>query len=70
MINLFVAASFYQLYYLIYDDYRIFEIPSGFLVWTALILATDFVWYWYHRLGHEVNFFLGCAHCSPSQRRI
>lgn len=57
LINLFIAASFYQLYYLIYNDYRIFDIPSNALIWFALILATDFVWYWYHRLGHEVNFF-------------
>ncbi|MCV9929444.1 sterol desaturase family protein [Flavobacterium sp. LS1R49] len=57
LINLFIAASFYQLYYFIYNNYRIFDIPSNFLVWIALILATDFVWYWYHRLGHEVNFF-------------
>ena len=42
---------------LIQKDYRIFDIPSNALVWFALILATDFVWYWYHRLGHEVNFF-------------
>lgn len=57
LINLFIAASFYQLFYYIYDHYRIFDIPSTFLIWTGLILATDFVWYWYHRLGHEVNFF-------------
>ncbi|MBF7093035.1 sterol desaturase family protein [Flavobacterium sp. ALJ2] len=57
LINLFIAASFYQLYYYIYNNYRIFDIPSNFLVWIGLILATDFVWYWYHRLGHEVNFF-------------
>ncbi|UTN03511.1 sterol desaturase family protein [Flavobacterium bizetiae] len=57
LINLFIAASFYQLYYLIYDNYRILDIPSNVFVWIALILATDFVWYWYHRLGHEVNFF-------------
>lgn len=23
----------------------------------AAYLVTDLVWYWYHRLGHEVNFF-------------
>ena len=57
LINLFIAASFYQLYYLIYDNYRIFEIPSNAFIWFLLILMTDFVWYWYHRLGHEVNFF-------------
>ena len=57
LINLFIAASFYQLYYLIYDNYRIFAIPNTILIWFVLILMTDFVWYWYHRLGHEVNFF-------------
>ncbi len=57
LINLFIAASFYQLFYYIYDHCRIFDIPSTFLIWIGLILATDFVWYWYHRLGHEVNFF-------------
>jgi len=57
LINLFIAGSFYQLYFYIYENYRLFAIPSNFLIWIALILATDFVWYWYHRLGHEVNFF-------------
>lgn len=57
LINLFIAASFYQLFYHIYNHYRIFDIPSTVLIWIGLILATDFVWYWYHRLGHEVNFF-------------
>lgn len=57
LINLFVAASFYQIYYSIYDNYALFTIPNNWLVWIALILATDFVWYWYHRLGHEVNIF-------------
>jgi alkylglycerol monooxygenase len=57
LLNLFVAASFYQLYYYVYDNYAIFDIPANWMVWIALILATDFVWYWYHRLGHEVNIF-------------
>lgn len=57
LINLFIAASFYQLYYLIYDNYRIFTIPTNLVIWFSLILMTDFVWYWYHRLGHHINFF-------------
>jgi len=57
LLNLFVAASFYQLYYFVYDNYKIFDISANWLIWLALILATDFVWYWYHRLGHEVNIF-------------
>lgn len=57
LINLFVAASFYQVYYWVYNNYALFSIPNNWMVWVALILATDFVWYWYHRLGHEVNLF-------------
>ena len=57
LLNLFVAATFYQLYYWVYDNYAVFTIPANWMVWIALILATDFVWYWYHRLGHEVNIF-------------
>ncbi|MDV6167088.1 sterol desaturase family protein [Flavobacterium sp. DG1-102-2] len=57
LINLFVSASFYQVYYWVYDNYRLFTVSCNWVVWLALILATDFVWYWYHRLGHEVNIF-------------
>ncbi|RDI14349.1 sterol desaturase family protein [Flavobacterium sp. AG291] len=57
LINLFVSASFYQVYYWVYNNYAIFDIPSNWGLWIVLILATDFVWYWYHRLGHEVNLF-------------
>jgi alkylglycerol monooxygenase len=57
LINLFVSAGFYQVYYWVYNNYALFDIPNNWMVWIALILATDFVWYWYHRLGHEVNLF-------------
>lgn len=57
LLNLFVAGTFYSLYYWIYHHYAIFNIPNHWLIWIGLILATDFVWYWYHRLGHEVNIF-------------
>ncbi|MHA3787929.1 sterol desaturase family protein [Flavobacterium hauense] len=57
LINLFVSASFYQVYYWVYNNYALLDIPGNWMVWIALILATDFVWYWYHRLGHEVNLF-------------
>ena len=57
LINLFVAASFYGVFYWVYNNYRIFEITESWLSWIVLILCTDLVWYWYHRLGHEVNLF-------------
>lgn len=66
LLNLFIAASFYQLFYHIYENYALFHIPNTWFTWIALILATDFVWYWYHRLGHQVN-FLWAAHIVHHQ---
>ncbi|RZK51068.1 MAG: fatty acid hydroxylase family protein [Pedobacter sp.] len=57
LLNLFIAASFFDLFNYIYQNFALFNIPNTWWVWVLLILATDFVWYWYHRLGHEVNFF-------------
>ena len=66
LLNLFISASFYQLFYYVYVNYAVFEIPNHWFVWLLLILATDFVWYWYHRLGHEVN-ILWAAHIVHHQ---
>ena len=57
LINLFIAATFYDIYFWVYNNYALYTIPNNWMVWVGLILATDFVWYWYHRLGHEVNIF-------------
>jgi alkylglycerol monooxygenase len=66
LLNLFIAASFFDLFNYIYDHYAVFNIPNVWWVWVLLILATDLVWYWYHRLGHEVN-FLWAAHIVHHQ---
>ena len=57
LLNLFIAGSFFELFSYIHLHYAIFNIPNVWWVWVLLILATDLVWYWYHRLGHEINFF-------------
>ncbi|WP_231424445.1 sterol desaturase family protein [Pedobacter sp. Leaf250] len=66
LLNLFIAASFYQVYDLVYRNYALFDISSAWYVWVLILLATDFVWYWYHRLGHEIN-FLWAAHIVHHQ---
>src|SRR5690554_3608119 len=57
LLNLFVTASFYGLFVWIYENYRIFTISDKWYIWVLLLLTADFVWYWYHRLGHEINIF-------------
>jgi len=59
LLNLFISASCFQLFYTIYKNYALFQIPNHWLIWIVLLLATDFVWYWYHRLGHEINILWG-----------
>ncbi|MBB6237842.1 sterol desaturase/sphingolipid hydroxylase (fatty acid hydroxylase superfamily) [Pedobacter sp. AK013] len=66
LLNLFIAASFYQVYDWVYVHYAIFDISAKWYVWILLLLSTDLVWYWYHRLGHEIN-FLWAAHIVHHQ---
>lgn len=66
LLNLFVTASFYSLFVWIHQKYAFFEISNTWYVWLLLLLAADFVWYWYHRLGHEIN-ILWAAHIVHHQ---
>src|SRR6187549_1169861 len=61
MLNLFLTGAFFGLFKWIYLHVAIWRIPDTWYVWVILLLATDLVWYWYHRLGHEVN-ILWAAH--------
>jgi len=66
LLTLFITASCYGLFTYIYTHYALFKIPNVWWVWILLILFTDLVWYWYHRLGHEVN-VLWAAHIVHHQ---
>ncbi len=57
LIDLFTAGGFYFFYDYLYRHFAFFNIQPSLLVWVALLLGTDFLWYWYHRFGHEVNLF-------------
>jgi sterol desaturase/sphingolipid hydroxylase (fatty acid hydroxylase superfamily) len=57
LLNLFLVASFYSIFQYLYEHHAIWNIPNTPWVWIVLILTTDLIWYWYHRLGHEINLF-------------
>ena len=44
-------------YKYIQENFGIFEIEKSVYTWVLLIVVMDFFYYWYHRLGHTVNFF-------------
>jgi len=66
LLNLFITGSFYTLYNYIHNHFALFQISSAWYVWIGLLLTTDLVWYWYHRLGHEINLLWG-AHIVHHQ---
>jgi len=64
--DLFTTGLFYYFFQWIYNHWRLFTIGNNWLSFLLLFLFTDFVWYWYHRFGHEVN-LLWSAHVVHHQ---
>ncbi|MGF7214797.1 sterol desaturase/sphingolipid hydroxylase (fatty acid hydroxylase superfamily) [Spirosoma lacussanchae] len=57
LLDSFTVGAFYFVYDSLHRHYALFDIQPGLWTWIVLFLATDFVWYWYHRLAHEINLF-------------
>lgn len=53
--DVLVTGLFYFVYDGIQKKYGLFNIKPGVVLWVLLLLCTDFLWYWYHRLAHEIN---------------
>jgi sterol desaturase/sphingolipid hydroxylase (fatty acid hydroxylase superfamily) len=66
LLDTFTVGIFYFVYEYLHTHFAIFNIQSGVLLWFSLLLLTDFIWYWYHRWAHEVN-FLWAAHVVHHQ---
>ena len=64
--DVFVAGLFYFIYDDLQKNFGLFHIRPGVLLWILLFLLTDLVWYWYHRLAHEIN-LLWMAHVVHHQ---
>lgn len=46
--------------YSFFNQYALFHIEiSQWYAWLILLFADDFVYYWFHRMAHEVRFFWG-----------
>ncbi len=57
LLDTFTTGAFYFVYEYLHREYALFDIRANVWGWVALLVATDFVWYWYHRLAHEINVF-------------
>ena len=66
LLDVFITSSSFFLYFWLYHKFAIFEIDFSIITMILLLLFADFVWYWYHRLGHNINLFWG-AHIVHHQ---
>lgn len=57
LLDTFTTGGFYFFYDYLHRHYALFDIRANVWGWIGLLIATDFVWYWYHRLAHEINVF-------------
>lgn len=64
--DVFVAGLFYFIYDDLQKKYGLFVIKPNVVLWLLLFLLTDLIWYWYHRLAHEIN-LLWLAHVVHHQ---
>jgi alkylglycerol monooxygenase len=54
VISIFSKAVMLMLYEFVYQ-YRLFSLPSNIFTGIFLLFLFDFIFYWAHRFGHEVN---------------
>ena len=57
--GIFLKVIGVGVYMLVYENIRIFEIPSNWITLSILFVAADFCYYWAHRMSHEINLFWG-----------
>jgi len=63
----FFSALMIAGYFYLYANLRFFSLePTSPWVWVAAFFATDFIYYWFHRFSHEIN-FLWAAHVVHHQ---
>lgn len=55
--NIFFDTIQFVLWTHLYQYVAIVKLEVSLLNWIICLLVVDFIWYWYHRLGHEVRFF-------------
>jgi sterol desaturase/sphingolipid hydroxylase (fatty acid hydroxylase superfamily) len=61
--NVLVAAGVYVVYGYLWENFRLFTIEMNWWTFILLLLGVDFIFYWVHRWGHEIN-IMWAAH-SP-----
>ncbi|KAJ3317185.1 hypothetical protein HDV06_001946 [Boothiomyces sp. JEL0866] len=57
MLKIFLGPFEIEIYIYIWEHWKIYPLPTSIYTWLLAFLFTDFCFYWFHRLAHEVNLF-------------
>ncbi len=58
VLEVFVKTALFAGYVFVYGRLRLATLPAdSAAVWVLCFLGVDFIYYWFHRLSHEVNAF-------------
>lgn len=55
--NIFFDTIQFVLWSSLYAHVALVKLPVSVLGWFGCLVIVDFIWYWYHRMGHEVRLF-------------
>jgi alkylglycerol monooxygenase len=64
--NLFFKAFLFGIYVYVFENLSFFQIQHSLWAFLLCLVVYDFLFYWAHRWGHEINFFWG-AHIVHHQ---
>lgn len=59
LFNAFIKIAILWLYVLIYENYAFFKQPISWWSFLLCLVLFDLLFYWAHRLSHEINFLWG-----------
>jgi sterol desaturase/sphingolipid hydroxylase (fatty acid hydroxylase superfamily) len=58
VLGVFLKTALFAGYVFVYERLRVATLPGdSALVWCACFVGVDFLYYWFHRMSHEVNAF-------------
>jgi len=57
LLDIFTTGLFFFVFDYVHKHFALLDIKANAITWVLLFLATDLVWYWYHRFAHEINIF-------------
>ncbi len=66
IIGLFFKFLTITAYEYVFYHWKVFTAPNSWITYVLLFIGVDFLYYWFHRLSHEVN-FLWAAHVVHHQ---